>query len=295
MIVFEQTPDRIRTELVSAPKLSDETFALLRDYIYSKTGIYFPEKKKYLVEGRLAKRLQVLNITHFEEYLQYIKYDQRRESEFEFVCNTITINETSFFRNEAQMNAFQQKLAAEIIEGKKTYGTRILRIWSAACSSGEEPYTLAMLYLEHLKPRYPDLHIEIIGTDISTAVVDMARTAEYSHYAIRSLPELYVNKYFDNCNGIYRLRKEVKELVRFEYKNLIDHQTMRQMTHFDFIFCSNVLIYFDQKAKIQVVGDLYDSLNRGGYLFIGSSEMLHRISNAFKLVSFPRMTVYKKE
>jgi chemotaxis protein methyltransferase CheR len=152
-----------------------------------------------------------------------------------------------------------------------------------------------MLYLEHIKPRYPDLHIEIIGTDINTAVMDMARTAEYSHYAIRSMPELYVNKYFDNCNGLYRLRKEVKELVRFEYKNLIDHQTMRQMTHFDFIFCSNVLIYFDQKAKIQVVGDLYDSLNRGGYLFIGSSEMLHRISNAFKLVSFPRMTVYKKE
>jgi len=293
--VFEQTPDRVRTEVIPAPKLSDETFMLLRDFIYSKTGIYFPEKKKYLVEGRLAKRLQLLNITHFEDYLQFLKYDQRRESEFEFVCNTITINETSFFRNEPQMNTFQQKLAPEIIEGKKTYGPRILRIWSAACSSGEEPYTLAMLYLEHLKPRYPDLQVEIIGTDINTAIVDMARTAEYSHHAIRSLPELYVNKYFDNCNGIYRLRKEVKELVRFEYKNLIDHQIMRQMTHFDFIFCSNVMIYFDEKAKIQVVGDLYDSLNRGGYLFIGSSEMLHRISNAFKLVSFPKMTVYKKE
>ena len=293
--MFEQTPDRVRTEVIPAPKLSDETFMLLRDFIYSKTGIYFPEKKKYLVEGRLAKRLPLLNITHFEDYLQFLKYDQQRESEFEFVCNTITINETSFFRNEPQMNTFQQKLAPEIIEGKKTYGPRILRIWSAACSSGEEPYTLAMLYLEHLKPRYPDLQVEIIGTDINTAIVDMARTAEYSHHAIRSLPELYVNKYFDNCNGIYRLRKEVKELVRFEYKNLIDHQIMRQMTHFDFIFCSNVMIYFDEKAKIQVVGDLYDSLNRGGYLFIGSSEMLHRISNAFKLVSFPRMTVYKKE
>ena len=87
----------------------------------------------------------------------------------------MTINETSFFRNEAQMNAFQQKLAGEIIEARRNYGTRILRIWSAACSSGEEPYTLAMLYLEHLKPRYPDLHVEIIGTDINTAVVDMAR------------------------------------------------------------------------------------------------------------------------
>jgi chemotaxis protein methyltransferase CheR len=295
MIVFEEAPDRIRTELLPSPKLSDETFALLRDFIYSKTGIYFPEKKKYLIEGRLAKRLQSLNVTQFEDYLYLLKYGQHRDSEFESLCNIVTINETSFFRNEAQMNAFQQKLAGEIIDAKKTQGVRSLKIWSAACSSGEEPYTLAMLYLEHLKPRYPGLHIEIIATDINTAVVDMARTGEYSHYAIRSLPELYVKKYFDNSNGLFRLRSEVKELVRFEYNNLIDHQMMRQMTHFDFIFCSNVLIYFDLKAKIQVVGDLYDSLNRGGYLFIGSSEMLHRISNAFKIVSFPKTTVYKKE
>ena len=293
--MFEQTPDRIRTELFSVPKLSDETFTSLRDFIYSKTGIYFPEKKKYLVEGRLARRLQLLNIINFEDYLSLLKYGQQREREFESLCNIVTINETSFFRNEAQMNAFQQKLAVEIIEAKKVFGTRILRIWSAACSSGEEPYSLAILYLEHLKPRYPDLQVEIIGTDINTAVVDMARAAEYSRYAIRSLPEVYVKKYFDNNNGCFQLRAQVKELVRFEYKNLIDHLAMRQMTHFDIIFCSNVLIYFDLKAKIQVVGDLYDSLNRGGYLFIGSSEMLHSISNAFKLVSFPKMTVYKKE
>jgi chemotaxis protein methyltransferase CheR len=293
--VLEQSPDRIRSELLTSPKLSDETFALLRDFIYSKTGIYFPEKKKYLIEGRIAKRLQSLNVPQFEDYLYLLKYGQHRESEFESLCNIVTINETSFFRNEAQMNVFQQKLAGEIIDAKKAQGGRNLRIWSAACSSGEEPYTLAMLYLEHLKPRYPGLHIEIIATDINTAVVDMARTGEYSHYAIRSLPEIYVNKYFDNSNGLFRLRPEVKELVRFEYNNLIDHQMMRQMTHFDFIFCSNVLIYFDLKAKIQVVGDLFDSLNRGGYLFIGSSEMLHRISSAFKIVSFPKTTVYKKE
>ena len=294
MTVIEQIPDRIRTEISLGPKLSDETFELLRDFIYSRTGIYFPEKKKYLIEGRLGKRLQILKLAHFEDYLHVLKYGQQRDSEFEALCNIVTINETSFFRNEAQMLAFHQKLAGELIT-KKPLGSRTLRIWSAACSSGEEPYTLAMLYLEHLRPRFPDLRLEIIGTDINTAVVDMARVAEYSHYAIRSLPELYVKKYFDNYNGLFQLRTEVKELVRFEYINLIHHQAMRQMTHFDFIFCSNVLIYFDQKAKIQVIGDLYDSLNRGGYLFIGSSEMLHKISNAFKLVSFPKTTVYKKE
>jgi chemotaxis protein methyltransferase CheR len=295
MIVFEPSPDRIRTESFPSPKLSDETFTLLRDFIYLKTGIFFPEKKKYLIEGRLAKRLQLLKVNQFEDYLYLLKYGQQKESEFESLCNIVTINETSFFRNEAQMNAFQQKLAGEIIDAKRSQGARTLRLWSAACSSGEEPYTLAMLYLEHLKPRYPGLQIEIVGTDINTAVVEMARTAEYSHYAIRSLPEVYVKKYFDNYNGLFRLRPEVKDLVRFEYINLIDHHAMRQMTHFDFIFCSNVLIYFDLKSKIQVVGDLYDNLNRGGYLFIGSSEMLHRISSAFKIVSFPKTTVYKKE
>jgi len=291
--VFEQAQDRIRVD--SAPKLSEETFVMLRDFIYSKTGIFFPEKKKYLIEGRLIKRLQVLKLGHFEDYLQLLQYGQLKQNEFEFLCNTITINETSFFRNDAQTDAFQQKFAEEVIEAKKASHDRTLRIWSAACSSGEEPYSLAILYLEHLKPRYPKLRIEIIGTDINTAVLDMAHKAEYNQYAIRSMPKLYLNKYFDHSNGVYRLRQEVKELVHFEYINLIDREKMRHMMHFDFIFCANVLIYFDEKAKIQVVGDLFNSLNRGGYLFIGFSEMLHRISTAFKLVSIPKTTAYKKE
>jgi len=293
LIVFEQAQDRIRVD--SAPKLSEETFVMLRDFVYSKTGIYFPEKKKYLIEGRLVKRLQVLKLGYFEDYLHLLKYGQQKESEFEFLCNVVTINETFFFRNEAQIDAFQQKFAEEVIEAKKAYNNRTLRIWSAACSSGEEPYSLAMLFLEHLKPRYPELRIEIVGTDINTAVLDMAHKAEYNQYAIRSTPKLYLNKYFDQSNGIYRLRQEVKELVRFEYINLIDREKMRQMMHFDFIFCANVLIYFDERAKIQVVGDLFNSLNRGGYLFIGFSEMLHKISAAFKLVSIPKTTAYKKE
>jgi len=293
LIVFEQAQDRIRVD--SSPKLSEETFVMLRDFIYSKTGIFFPEKKKYLIEGRLVKRLQVLKIGHFEDYLHLLKYGQQKEYEFEFLCNMVTINETFFFRNEAQIDAFQQKFAEEVIESKKAYNNRTLRIWSAACSSGEEPYSLALLYLEHLKPRYPELRIEIIGTDINTAVLDMAQKAEYNQYAIRNTPKLYLNKYFDQSNGIYRLRHEVKELVRFEYVNLIDREKMRHMMHFDFIFCANVLIYFDEKAKIQVVGDLFNSLNRGGYLFIGFSEMLHKISTAFKLVSIPKTTAYKKE
>ncbi|MBN1396989.1 MAG: protein-glutamate O-methyltransferase CheR [Bacteroidetes bacterium] len=291
--MFEPIQDRIRVE--SAPKLSDETFIVLRDFIYSKTGIYFPVKKKYLLEGRLLKRLQVLKIGHFEDYVHLLKYSQQKENEFEYLCNMITINETFFFRNEAQIEAFQQKFADEVIKAKKAFNNRTLRIWSAACSSGEEPYTIAILYLEFLKPKYPDLNIEIIGTDINTAVLDMACKAEYNQYSIRSTPKLFLEKYFEQSGGVYKLKQEVKDLVRFEQVNLMDREKMRHMIHFDFIFCANVLIYFDEKAKIQVVGDLFNSLNRGGYLFIGFSEMLHRISTAFKLVSIPKTTAYKKE
>ena len=293
--MFQEAPDIIQSEILPGPKLSDDTFILLRNFIYEKTGIFFTEKKKYFLEGRLAKRLHTLRITHFEDYLQLLRNDQYKLTEFEFLCNTITINETSFFRNEPQINAYHQRLAPEIIESKKGVGARSLRIWCAASSSGEDPYTLAMLYLEYLKPRYPDLHIQIIGTDINTAMIDLARKGEYNNYAVRTTPEAFLKKYFTNDNGLYKINSEVKDLVRFEYQNLMDRQKIRQMTHFDFIFCTNILIYFDEKAKIQVVGDLYYSLNRGGYLFIGYSEMLHRISTAFKLVSIPRATVYKKE
>lgn len=255
--MFEEVPEIVQTDASTIPKLSDETFVVLRNYIYTRTGIFFPEKKKYFLEGRLAKRLQFLRIAYFEDYLQLLKHDQIKQSEFEFLCNTITVNETSFFRNEPQINAFHRNLAGEIIEAKKGFSARTLKIWCAACSSGEEPYTLAMLYLEYLKPRYPDLHIEIIGTDINRAMLELARKAEYNHYAIRSTPELFLNKYFDNSSGLYRLNSEVKDLVRFEYQNLMDRQKIKQMTHFDFIFCTNVLIYFDEKAKIQVVGDLF--------------------------------------
>ena len=293
--MFDQIQNRTRAEVSPLPKLSDETFLKLRDFIYQKTGIYFPEKKKYLIEGRLVKRLQLLQIAHFEEYLQLLKYGSHIHTEFEFLCNTVTINETFFFRNDSQIEAIQQRIAQEVIEGKSEYGKRTLRIWSAACSSGEEPYTLAMLFLETIKPRYSNLRVEIIGTDINTSVLEMALRGEYRRYAVRTIPESYLKKYFTHQDGLYRLNAEVKELVKFEHQNLIDHAKMREMTNFDLIFCANVLIYFSQQIKIQVVGDLYNSLNRGGYLFIGSSEMLHGISTAFKLVSLPKTTAYKKE
>lgn len=277
------------------PKMSDEMFRQLREFIYQHTGIYFQDNKKYLLEGRLGKRLQVLNMTDYDGYLQLLKYGTRKQEEFRFFYDAITINETFFFRNEPQFEAFEKVLVPKLLAGRSPGARTKLRIWSAASSSGEEAYTLAMIYLERLKPKYPGLEVEIVGTDISPSVLETARKGVYREYSIRNTQKYFLDKYFIVDDARYRVRDEVKRYVRFEHMNLFDQQRMRQMTNFDLIFCCNVLIYFDLKSKVQVVSDLYDGLNHGGYLFIGYAESLHGISTAFSLVNFPKTVAYKKE
>lgn len=279
--------------LTTGLKMSDATFRLIREFIYQQTGIYFQDNKKYLLEGRLGKRLQVLNLGTFEEYLQLIKYGTRRNEELKFFYDAITINETFFFRNEPQFEAFEKTLVPAIVGAKS--GRQRLRVWSAASSSGEEAHTIAMLYLERLRPKYPMLELEVVGTDINSTVLDTARKGVYRDYSVRNMPKMYLDKYFKAEDGRFTVRDDVRRLVRFEHMNLYDQIRMRQMGSFDIIFCCNVLIYFDSPSKIQVVSNLYDALNRGGYLFIGYAESLHGISTAFKLENFPKTVAYKKE
>ena len=284
-----------KSTLVTIPKMSDETYRLLREYIYQQTGIYFQDNKKYLLEGRLGKRLQVLTISSFEQYLQLIKYGTRRNEELRHFYDAITINETFFFRNEPQFEALEYTLVPAILAARSPGGRAKLRIWSAASSSGEEAHTLAMIYLEKLRPKFPGLELEVIGTDINSSVLETARKGVYREYSVRNMPKLYLEKYLIMEDGRFAVRDEVKKFVRFEAMNLYDAARMRQMTGFDVIFCCNVLIYFDAPSKIRVVSHLYDALNRGGYLFIGYAESLHGISTAFKLDNFPKTVAYKKE
>jgi chemotaxis protein methyltransferase CheR len=276
-------------------KMSDEIFRQIRAFIYSQTGIYFQDSKKYLVEGRLGKRLQMLNLPDFESYHQLIRFGSRRNEEMKFLYDAVTINETFFFRNEPQFEAFETSLVPQIVAAKRTNGRGALRVWSAASSSGEEAYTIAMIFLERIKPLHPWLDIEIVGTDISTGVLDTAKQGVYREYSVRNTPKHYLQKYFTEESGRFYLDDKVRSLVRFEHLNLYDRQRMRTMSRFDIVFCANVLIYFDTNSKIQVVSGLYDALNPGGFLFIGYAESLHGISTAFKLVNFPKTVAYKKE
>ncbi len=275
--------------------LTNQEFDEWRKFIYDKTGIYFQDNKKYLLESRLLKRVNFLKLNSFKDYLQFLKSNPRAKFEMKELYEVITINETFFFRNQPQLDAMSGTIIPEMMKDPRNRTKRKVKIWSAACSSGEEAYSAGMVLDDLVKPKYPTLSYEILGTDINYAVVETARKGVYKEYAVRNTPPYYMKKYFKQDNGLYFLSDKIKRMASFKVQNLSDDIEMRRMSGFDIIFCANVLIYFDQASKIKVVNYLYDALNPGGYLFVGYSETLHGISKAFKLVSFPKTIGYRKE
>lgn len=274
--------------------MSDETFIELRNFIYKECGIYYTESKKYLLESRINRRLSDKKINSYDDYLNIIKQPEKRV-EINALLDAITINETYFFRAEQQFEAFEKIISTEILSLKSNVISPTFRIWSAACSSGEEPYTLALIINEKLKPLFPNVQFQILASDINTSVLDTAKNGIYKEYSMRSIPEYYLKKYFNKQANNYILNEEIKKMVNFIHLNLFDPAQIRMINNCDVIFCCNVLIYFDIPSKQQVVSHLYDSLNKGGYLFIGYSESLHGITKAFKLIHLPKALAYKKE
>ncbi len=276
-------------------ELSAAEFEEWRKFIYELTGIYFQDNKKYLLESRLLKRVNFLKLNSFKEYLEYLKKNRNNKAEYNELFEVITINETFFFRNQPQLDALVTRVIPEIMSMPENKHKNRFKIWSAACSSGEEPYSVAITIQEMIKPKYPNVNFEIVGTDINYQVLNTARAGIYKEYAVRNTPPYYIKKYFKQENGRYILNDTIKRMVKFKMLNLADDFGMKLMQNFDIIFCANVLIYFDKESKMRVVNHLYNALNKGGYLFIGYSETLHGISKAFKLVSFPKTVGYKKE
>jgi len=276
--------------------MSSTLFESIRKYIYESCGIYFQDNKKYFLESRLQRRMNFLGLKTFEEYFDLIRFGAGAAAEKKYFYEAITINETFFFRNQPQLDALASQILPEIIAVKQAAGKNKIRIWSAASSSGEEAYSISMIFQDLIKPRYPNFTLEVVGTDINNAVVETANTGIYRDYSIRNTNPYYLKKYFKpGLNSSYEVVPDIKKMASFKILNLYDDAAMRMFNNFDVVFCANVLIYFDQASKIKVVSNLYNSLNKGGYLFIGYSETLHGISKAFKLVSYPNTVGYKKE
>ncbi len=276
-------------------EMNEATFVAYRDFIYKQSGIYFTENKKYLLEGRVSKRLEAHNMTDYNEYLQFISSPLNMRKELQSLFEVITINETYFFRNEPQFHALQNVILPELIQKKQSSPIKKIRLWSAACSSGEEPYTMAMILKEHFVAKYPSIRFEVVANDISTAVLNKARAGVYNDYAVRNVPPDLKAKYFKKDGDKWIIAQELRNLVRFSHLNLYDGNALRTIGTVDVIFCCNVLIYFDQDSKKQVVQNLFDRLEKNGFLMIGYSESLHGITKAFKLVHFPKTLAYKKE
>lgn len=281
------------TRLKKEYKITDEEFKLLREFIYNLTGIYIADNRKYLLETRLVNRLRELGLNSFSEYYYFLKYDPEKNKELEKLYSVITTNETSFYRNEPQLKVFQDIVLPQVIEKKKNI--KKLRIWSAGCSTGEEPYTLSIILHEVLKDEIANWDIKITGNDISKDVLFAAQRGIYGEYSLRTTPDVIKQKYFEKIGtGKYKVKDNVKKYVVFKQVNLIDKFQVKLIDRSQIVFCRNVIIYFDDEAKRKVINFIYDNLEDGGYLFLGHSESLHNLSRAFVPKYYPGSIVYKK-
>ncbi len=273
--------------------LPDDVFRLLRDFIHGYCGIYFDDGSKFLLERRLARRLEQHQLKSFEEYYHFLRYDRKREEELVILIDNLTTNETYFFRESAQLKAFSEEILPELRDSLSDR-RKALRIWSAGCSTGEEPYTIAILLLES-GDWWRDWQIEILGSDINQRVLHTARKGVYKKSAHRATrPDMLAKYFIVDEKGDYRIIDQVKELVSFSCLNLLDPYKTSLISHMDIIFCRNVIIYFDREAKKKVIGSFYQKLRDGGYLLLGHSESLINVSNAFILRTLKHDMVYQK-
>ncbi len=273
-------------------KMSMEVFSEFREYIYGLCGIHFADNKVYLLEDRLSRRIEERHLSSYEEYLYFLKYDPGKDLELKNLYEAITTNETSFYRDLPQLTAFQSGVLPLVLQNKKP-GDKVLRIWSAGCSTGEEPYTLAMMMVDAgllLK----GWTIDILASDINDQVLRSARNAVYGDYSIRNTTSLALNRYFTRGSDGYHVKDDIRRMVRFMNINLFDSSQVRSAMNIDVIFCRNVIIYFDDDSKRKVMGHFCDRLVENGTLVLGFSETLINITRAFKPKGVNKCVVYQK-
>ena len=270
-----------------------DEFETLSNFIYRKTGIKFEPKKIYYVSKRIEKRMDILNIKTVTEYIKYIRFSDSKGIEFQNLIEILTVNETYFFRDFPQLESFAEYCLEDVAQKKILKKDKKIRIWSAACSTGEEPYTIAIILKEMLDWSH-SWQIEITASDIDTVVLEKAKKGFYTSRSLREVPNEYLKKYFKESVLGWSVTEEIKQMVVFQNMNLHNREEIRKNKGFDFIFCRNLLIYFDDISRKQLVDQFYLALNIGGYIFLGSSESLGRISSAFKLKRAGQFLVYYK-
>lgn len=275
--------------------LTNQEFASLRDYIYKKAGIFFTEKNRFILEMRIEEILNETGYKSVSEYMRALEDYKTAFTEWNRLMNKVTITETSFFRDKYQITAIEKNVLPELIKHHEQSGNRQLRIWSAASSSGEEAYTMAILLAEQLREAVGRWNIAIYATDINENALAAVRAGAYSSYSLRNTSEDIKKRYFNKLpDDRYEIKDQLKKMVISEKCNLMDYNASRRYGKIDLILIRNVLIYFDLTSKTKVLQMCYENLNEKGFLFLGHSETIFGIKNNFKLVSFVNAFAYMK-
>jgi chemotaxis protein methyltransferase CheR len=273
--------------------LSDDEFKLFANLLVEEAGLHFSADRIDILQLALEQRVKQKGYSAFNEYYNFLKYHPEGSSELKNLIELLTVGETYFFRSPAQFDALKDKIIPEIVN-KKLFAGRTLRIWSAGCSTGEEPYTLAMILLNYL-PASEAWNISIVATDINRNVLSKAREGIYSQRSVEHVPPEFLEKYFTKQGNKYVLSDEIKKMVNFSYHNLVkEFHIFDGAQDFDIIFCRNVTIYFKLDTIKTIIEKFYHALINGGYLFLGYSETLWQISEKFRVVEFPHTFVYQK-
>ena len=265
--------------------LNDADFEQYRTLIYNESGIHFTPTNRSILESRLKERLREKKVDSVKTYFAAISKDQ---GELKSFLDSITTNLTRFFRNQAHFDALEHFVVPELQNIKKASGNTTIKIWSAGCSTGEEPYTIAMLLNEILPPPWK---YEIIASDLSLKCLMTAKEGFYDENRIVGIPDNYLKKYFDKVDGGYKVHADIMSKIRFDYHNLKNDSGLKNL---DIVFCRNVIIYFDEVAQTGVINRFWDAMTSKSFLFIGHSESLFGMDTKFEFVKTEWATLYRK-
>ena len=272
------------------PEISDEEFLKFKEFFYRRTGISFEPTKRYFVDTRLVERIEITGTGNFRGYFTLLRFQASGE-ELQQLTNLMTVNETYFLREDYQFRCLVESILPEIVHHRAN--NNAIRIWCIPSSSGEEPYSIAMYLLENWSG-ITEWDVEIISSDIDTSILRRARAGRYSARSIQNVPASWLKKYFKTIGEEYQLCNDIREAVEFTRVNLSEPSETLAYRHFDVIFCRNLLIYFDDTSRQSAAETFYEALIPGGFICLGHSESMSRISSLFKVRKFPEAIVYQK-
>ena len=286
----------IKATLVTLEQFKKLYFKQYQELLKKECGFFFDEGRAAQLRSVLLKHIKDTGHKTFEDFYKYLKEHFLGRQELYNIIQDITIGETYFFRNLPQLDVLRSKIIPEIVNRKRIEGRNEIKIWSAGCSTGEEVYTLAIIFLEEV-PGAALWNISILGTDINKNFLEIAQKGLYtSPRKFKYMPEEYKKKYFTPYGRTYMVKDELKKITRFEHHNLVkDEYNAPEMINADIVFCRNVTIYFDLETTKKVINKIYDTLANYGYLFIGHSETLWQINDKFVTLDYPHAFIYQKD